>query len=445
MNPIAFLTPLLLIASVAEAQRVRRASIGDSGIEPNGHSLDPALSADGRTIVFRSTSSNMVDGDFNQAHDLFARDLVTGVVECISVDRNGIPSGYYSAGANSTTPVSADGRYVAFVSSAQLMVPGLEGGGSIQVYVRDRSTSSSVRVSRDTTGQLANAGCDSTVGLSDSGRFVVFGSTATNLSTPARLVIHDRDADMDGVFDEDQHGSVSWAPAAVTASGWPLTGAHGFHTAIEVTDDGRFILFAMTSAGSYYQIYLTDRDLDGDGLVGEPGDVTTSLLISEPGHMVIGNATPDMRFIAYGGPLQVGGSYVPKIFDRWTGASIVLSTIGSAFPELSGEGRYVAFATTAALQANDRNGEYDVYRLDRDPDMDGIFDEPGQTMYRCMSVSSQGQPGTGSHWLERQPISADGTRVAFPTPANLVPEETSFDSDVFAADALDQSVRPRFR
>jgi hypothetical protein len=91
------------------------------------------MSADGRFVAFQSSASNLVDGDTNKAEDVFARDRQLGTTERVSVDSSG-----EQGDNNSYVPsVSGDGRYVAFVSNASNLV-GDDTNGTLDVFVRDR-------------------------------------------------------------------------------------------------------------------------------------------------------------------------------------------------------------------------------------------------------------------------------------------------------------------
>ena len=94
-----------------------RLSIGASGAESNGPSRTPSLATDGQTIVFESAASNLVDGDSNQAGDIFLFDLASGQMQRVSTAADG-----GDANAPSTAPeINDDGR-IAFRSTATNLV-----------------------------------------------------------------------------------------------------------------------------------------------------------------------------------------------------------------------------------------------------------------------------------------------------------------------------------
>ncbi|HVM97377.1 MAG TPA: hypothetical protein VMT89_13365 [Candidatus Acidoferrales bacterium] len=86
-------------------------SVGSSGTLGNGDSVNPAISADGRYVVFYSNASNLVADDTNASSDVFVRDLQTNTTTRVSVDSSGVQGNSASYGP----AISADGRYVVFV------------------------------------------------------------------------------------------------------------------------------------------------------------------------------------------------------------------------------------------------------------------------------------------------------------------------------------------
>src|SRR5436190_13803833 len=84
----SFLAVLAAPAGVS-AGTTERVSVDSAGNEGNGHSLNAAISADGRFVAFRSVASNLVPGDTNRQEDVFVHDRQTGTTERVSVDSDG--------------------------------------------------------------------------------------------------------------------------------------------------------------------------------------------------------------------------------------------------------------------------------------------------------------------------------------------------------------------
>jgi Tol biopolymer transport system component len=164
-------------AAPASAQGVtERVSVGPGGVQGNGFSRDPALSADGRFVAFGSFATNLVPGDTNVQADVLVHDRRTGTTRRVSVG----PRGIQSNGESRFPKLSADGRLVAFISQADNLVPG-DTNNAEDIFVRDRRTGTTRRVSVGTGGVQGDL--DSFFpALSADGRFVAFTSRATNLA-----------------------------------------------------------------------------------------------------------------------------------------------------------------------------------------------------------------------------------------------------------------------
>jgi Tol biopolymer transport system component len=154
-----------------------RVSLGPGGVQGNEQSSGPAISADGRFVAFQSAASNLVPGDTNGAQDIFVRDRQTGTTRRVSVGPGGVQT---NAEASSGVPaISADGRFVAFESDATNLVPG-DTNGAIDVFVRDRQTGTTRRISVGPGGVQGNSDSGGPA-ISADGRFVAFVSNASNL------------------------------------------------------------------------------------------------------------------------------------------------------------------------------------------------------------------------------------------------------------------------
>ena len=111
----AFLLAATLIGmspggALAAPGDITRVSVDSSGTQANAGSRHTTISGDGRYVAFASDASNLVDGDTNEATDIFVHDRQTGVTTRVSVDS----SGAQANGGSDTPVISNDGRYVAF-------------------------------------------------------------------------------------------------------------------------------------------------------------------------------------------------------------------------------------------------------------------------------------------------------------------------------------------
>lgn len=152
-----------------------RASLDTGGLDPNGASLAPSISPDGRYVAFYSVASDLVTGDTNGTSDVFRHDRQTGVTVRVSVDT----AGGDSNGASGSASVSGDGLYVAFESLATDLVSG-DTNGFGDVFIRDVQAGVTTRASVDSTATQGD-GASSSPRISTSGEYVSFHSGATNL------------------------------------------------------------------------------------------------------------------------------------------------------------------------------------------------------------------------------------------------------------------------
>jgi hypothetical protein len=166
---------VLLLVGTAAGQVTSRVSVDSTGVQGNDVSNYPSVSADGQYVVFASAASNLVPGDTNGAVDIFVHDRQSGTTERISVDSAGT-----QANGDSDAPViSADGRYVAFESEATNLVPG-DTNGAGDIFVHDRQSGTTERISIDSAGEQENN--DSYFpAISGDGRYVALVSLASNL------------------------------------------------------------------------------------------------------------------------------------------------------------------------------------------------------------------------------------------------------------------------
>ena len=158
-------------------------SVNSQGTQSGGDtSYAPAMSGDGRLVVFWSRASDLVPNDTNNLQDLFVRDLVTGTTTLIRA--SGAGSSTNNGSVQRTPKISADGRYIFFNSWASDLVPGTsDTNASIDIFVRDMQTGLTSMVSVNFgNASSANAGSDD-YQISADGRFVAFSSVASTLVT----------------------------------------------------------------------------------------------------------------------------------------------------------------------------------------------------------------------------------------------------------------------
>src|SRR5262249_19496013 len=154
-----------------------RVSVDSVGVQGNGDSgtYGVSISADGRFVAFASFANNLVPGDTNGVSDVFVRDRLTATTTRVSVDSGGAQGSGDSYGPS----ISADGLSVAFISDASNLI-GWDTNGTTDVYYRAWQNNYTEIVSVDSSAALAN-GPSTEASISADGRFVAFSSYATNL------------------------------------------------------------------------------------------------------------------------------------------------------------------------------------------------------------------------------------------------------------------------
>ena len=164
--------PGLFVYDVA-TQDVERVSVAtDGGAAAAGSPLQAAVSTGGRYVAFGSGSNALVPGD-GGGLDVFVRDRFEGTTEIVSVTPEGLPAG----GTSDDPDISDDGRYVAFASSADDL---LDPVSDRQVYRYDRATETTVRVSERPDGAQGNDISRNPL-ISGDGDVVAFEFLGTNL------------------------------------------------------------------------------------------------------------------------------------------------------------------------------------------------------------------------------------------------------------------------
>ncbi|UQI46591.1 hypothetical protein M1P56_20700 [Streptomyces sp. HU2014] len=148
-------------------------SVAADGTEANGESGQGKISGDGRVVIFGSGADNLIPGDPRKGGP-FVKELRTGRVERVAVAPDGTPSD----GSTWDVAVNANGRYVVFSSDATNLVPGGNPTGSTEVYVRDRWTGrTEILIGNPKQARVDN----SEPSISADGRYVAFLSTRGDL------------------------------------------------------------------------------------------------------------------------------------------------------------------------------------------------------------------------------------------------------------------------
>jgi len=243
-RPAASLIATLALASVCAAQgALERISVSSGGGAPNGDSTRGAISADGRFVTFESGASNLILDDTNSQTDIFVRDRLLQSTECVSRAL----SGAVGAGASFAPRMSDDARYVVFLSDASNLVAG-DTNGDTDLFLRDRTTQTTKRISLFASGAELADGVASHPAISADGRLVVFVSEA-NLATGA--------ASGGGVWGYDtQTGALELLSSSQQALFFPGLAS--------ISADGRYVAYSGRPVGSLPgsgadQVFVRDR------------------------------------------------------------------------------------------------------------------------------------------------------------------------------------------
>ena len=179
-----------------ESQRLTLATVAYSGGASDGSALNPQLNADGRYLAFNSPATVLTaTPDWDEEDDVFVRDGVTGITSRVSVG----PGRVNANGRSAYPAISADGRRVVFESSATNLVPDADANGTgSDVYLADLSTGALTRIGADASGrQFARAFSPR---ISGNGRYVAFAALSSQSDGSAgrtdavavpRVYVHD--------------------------------------------------------------------------------------------------------------------------------------------------------------------------------------------------------------------------------------------------------------
>lgn len=160
---------------VGIAGPIVRVSVSSLGVQANDDSVEAALSGDGRFVAFRSLASNLVAGDDNGRWDIYVHDLDSLTTTRVSVASDGSQANHDSFSPS----ISDDGRFVAFRSNANNLVAG-DGNARQDIFVHDRNSGTTIRVSVPDGGGESNGHSDAPV-ISGDGQWIAFESDASNL------------------------------------------------------------------------------------------------------------------------------------------------------------------------------------------------------------------------------------------------------------------------
>lgn len=398
---------LFATAQVGAAPLIQRVQ-GEQ--QPLGTSAAPTVSADGRVVLFRSTATNLTSPAAGGT--LFAFDRASGTISALAPHSNG--NLFYPA-------VSADGRFVAFETSANNLAPG-EDSSFNDVLRLDRQSGEFVRASQGLGGSKANGGSDSAA-ISGDGRFVAFNSQASNLVAGGTTTGREHVYLMDMDSGEIELVSRSEAGAEGNKDDLALE-------ANAMSSDGTRLVFTSQSenlapvfAGNVSDVFVRYRD-------PETGDFGFEMVNRSIGGGVgtrsssRGSISPNGRYVVFlsaATDIHPGGGSPSTLFVRDLDANQLSPVPLPAGYSTCNRGR-VSDAGDVLMNCSP-NAPATAQQL--------FLVRRGGGAPQLMSFNGEGQAGNGSS-AQSFGMSADGRIVAMESVAtDLVPDDTNAAGDVF--------------
>lgn len=444
----------------------------------NGHSFGATITADGQFVVFETESDNLIEDDANEASDVVLFNRTTGTLSLVSGTTNGVAEG--SSGA---ATITSNGRFILFESDATDLSP-LDSNDWVDLYLLNRESGEIQLVTVNSNGTAAAHTSFPQFALgtyaaaaSGDGRYVAFISSGTNhvpgVSSPSSSQVYLRDM-VNGTnlwLSRTTNGAASTfvSSPAVSSNGTIVAflsanlegtpspaGADGFLylyypelarrravldgsgnkrivNEFSLSENGGFIAYSSTN-----QVYLYNINSDTTRLVsaapnGEPASgVSASPQISDDGRYLIFSSTATN--LVSGVTTEVFQTYR---FDAQNGEIALLSrdagnsgaSSDTHFPVVSGNGAVAGFMSYASnLVTNDNPGLNDVF----------VVSTSGTNAVVLVSTphpAAISSTPTGSSTIEGQTLSADGRKLVFTSIAeNIVTNDVNGTRDVFLSD-----------
>jgi Tol biopolymer transport system component len=438
---IASAFALVLVVLVAIAPTVAHAAVGDVALVSRGATGAPpadgdsgpgvALSASGRYVAFESKATNLSDAAQPGVTNIYLRDTKTGTITLVS--RTDGSSGAGADGDSAAPAISPAGRYVAFESVADNLSPD-DDNAVRNIFVRDTLANVTTLVSRGSDGTPAN-GDSSHPSISANGSFVVFASTAANISP-------DNNDSFSNVYLRNMDtGEVTLLSRVVLGSLSVPADGNSYDPTID--RDGRRAAFTSDADNlsakdnnAFTNVFVTDVQTRFTFAVSLP---TGGFLSQGPsdGNSFDGVISADGRYVAF---VSYAANFVdepirtPTIVDvfrrdiqasqtelvsRATGANGEPAFADSSHPSISGDGRFIAFQSSAGNLSSEDTADADIFIRS--------MDESTTTLISRKSGAT-GEPANGSS--EAPVLSRDGRVAAFSSDAANLSDEDNDDAPV---------------
>ena len=414
------------VGFVSPGSSIELVSVNTRAAQGNSDSQASAITPDRRYVAFASSADNLVPGDTNAAFDVFVRDRLRGATERVSVGPLGV-EGDGDSGLSTfrAVDISADGRYVAFVSTASNFAPVVDTNGNEDVFIHDRRTGTTELVS---VGLDGTAQSGSEPSISTDGRFVSFTSFGD------QLVAGDTNFASD-IFVRDRLAGTT-ERVSVTSAGAEVSQG-SFVSALSAS--GQFVAFNSFSGdfisgdrNDAVDVFVHDRQ------TGATEGISTRTACDPTigdicGNSLLGSISRNGRFVGFESAMQnlVQGDndFFSDAFvaDRQTGRLRLVSQSSAGVkgnddsfaPLVSADGRYVVFSSRAGnLVRKDSNQQQDVFRRD---------------VLQNVTERIAGDDTKFPFAVLANDVTPDGFKVALETRAALRPERNVgfFASDIY--------------
>ena len=397
-----------------------------SNVTSNDVSQNSDIDSTGRYIVFESEATNLttVATTFNRSH-IYRKDTVTGEVVLVSSDASGL----VEADNDSTNPgISSNGRHVVFQSAATNLDTSIASNGITQIYLKDLDDNSIELVSRSATlspdNSLAGA---SNASVSDDGLRIIFQSADSDLSLidgGGIMQIYLKDLNDESVAMISRSGT---STAGNNTSGNPDMSTDGKHIVFEssasnlTTSNGfKHIYYVDTSATTYTieQISMSTAGVEATANCNQPS-------VSNDGSMVVYDTNAILDGLDTNGTTDVYFHYRPFLLTGLISESPNTNNSGngaSTSASISGDANYVAFESLASdLVTGGALGIKDIYVRDLSVLPVIKIDRVNNPVSGAEATSDSDKPA----------ISRDGRYVSFHSIAPFTTDDDDTLKDVF--------------
>ncbi len=404
------------------ALTTERISLRTNGNEANDDSDQPDISADGRFIAFSSDATELVSGDDNNARDIFVHDRETGSTERVSLNSDGEEANFDS----DAPAISDDGRFVTFHSFATNLRDN-DTNGVADIFLHDRQSGDTTVVNIVLGGQADDISYDPDI--SGNGQFITFWSHASNLVGGDTNEVAD-------VFRYDRIAQTMFR-ASLDSNGVQGNGHSRYPT---ISQNGRYLAFEsdasnLTSGdtGIYRDVFWHDMN------TGETKRVSLRHNDQEAnGDSFEAAIAADGRYVAFtslANDITDNDDNVRRdIFVRDTQndtTELITAVMGDIdtweLPSISGNGRYVTYRGRPAPEPPQQACQGVLCEI-------FVYDRQTDTVTQA-SVSSGGTVADGDSY--QSVLAADGRYLAFSSKAtNLVANDDNGRRDIFLRDFL---------